>query len=192
MRHKKSKFQLNRFTSWRRATLKSLVKNLLIHQSIRTTKTRACAVKPLVDKVITLGKDNSLSAKREAYRILGDHRLVSLLFTDIAPRFNNRDGGYSRLLNLARRRGDNAEMVILELTEIKKREYKKIKKEKADQPDKSEKSQVSVEEKVITDESKPKTETFVNEGNKPPHAKKPKKNFLSGIRNIFKKERDSL
>lgn len=192
MRHKKSKFQLNRFTSWRRATLKSLVKNLLIHQSIRTTKTRARAVKPLVDKIITLGKDNSLSAKRAAYRILGDHRLVSLLFTDIAPRFNNRDGGYSRLLNLARRRGDNAEMVILELTEIKKKEYKKIKKEKAAQPEDSEKPQIPAEEKIITDESKPKTETSVKEEKKPPHAKKPMKSFLDGIRNIFKKERDSL
>lgn len=192
MRHKKSKFQLNRFTSWRRATLRSLVKNLLIHQSIRTTKTRACAVKPLVDKIISLGKDNSLSAKREAYRILCDHRLVSLVFSDIAPRFNNRDGGYSRLLNLFRRRGDNAQMVILELTEIKKKEYKKIKKEKAAQLEEIKKTQLPAQEKIITDGPKPRTEIIVKEEKTPPLTKKPMRNFLGGIRNIFKRERGSL
>ncbi len=126
MRHRKARFQLNRFTSWRKATLISLAKSLFIHQSIKTTKTRASAVKPLVDKLIGLAKENTLAAKRRAYKILGDHKLVSLLFSDMASRFLQRQSGFTRILNLNNRRGDNARMVILELTEIKKKEVKKL------------------------------------------------------------------
>lgn len=176
MRHAKSRILLNRFTSWRRATLRSLAKNLLIHQSIKTTKTKAYAVKPLVDRLISLAKQNSLTAKRQAYRILCDHRLVSLLFNDIALRFNNKIGGYTRILNLGNRRGDNAELVIIELTEIKKKERKK-------------KTQ-GVKEKPQEEKPKPKPEIFVKE--KPPITKKPSKSFFGGLRRIFKKERDSL
>lgn len=178
MRHRKSRLQLNRFTSWRKATLISLAKNLLIHQSIKTTKIKAQAAKPLIEQLISLAKLNTLTAKRQAYKILGNHREVSLLFNDIAPRFNNRLGGYTRVLNLGPRRGDNAELVILELTEIKKKE-KKIPKEEI-------KAEVKPEEKK---EKKPKPEVGVK---KPPITKKPFKRFLGGVRGIFKKERDSL
>ncbi|MCM8763371.1 MAG: 50S ribosomal protein L17, partial [Candidatus Omnitrophica bacterium] len=119
MRHQKSRYQLNRFTSWRKATLVSLAKNLLIHQSIKTTKVKAKAARRLVERLISLGKENTLSAKRRAYQILGEHRLVSLLFNEIASRFGNRNGGYTRILPLGRRRGDNASLVIFELTEKK-------------------------------------------------------------------------
>lgn len=175
MRHAKARYQLNRFSSWRRATLHSLAKNLLIRQSIKTTKTRAKAVRPLVEKLITLSKLNTLAARRQAYKILGEHRLVNLLFTDLGPRFNQRSGGYIRILDFGRRRGDDAEMVILELTEIKKKEPRSLAKEKEVEPKK---------------EEKPKTEVAVKE--KPPITKKPAKKFLGGLRNIFKKERDAL
>lgn len=180
MRHRKSRLRLNRFTSWRKATLISLAKNLLIHQSIKTTKIKAQAVKPLVDKLISLAKLNTLTAKRQAYKILGNHRQVSLLFNDIAPRFNNRVGGYTRLLNLCPRRGDNAELVILELSEIKKKE-KKI-------PKKEIKAEIKLEEK------KEKKLSAKLEVKKSLITKKPFKRFLGGIRDIFKfkKERDSL
>jgi len=127
MRHRLKRLQLNRNTSWRKATLKSLARNLLIQQSIKTTKTKAKAVKPLADKLISLAKLNTLSARRRAFSILGEHRLVSLLFNDIGPRFKDRIGGYSRIISLGARRGDSAELVILELTEIKKKELKKPK-----------------------------------------------------------------
>lgn len=186
MRHKKAKYMLNnRFTSWRKATLNGLVRNLLIHQSIRTTKSKARALKPLAEKVISLGKANTLSAKRAAYKILGDHRLVSVLFSDIAPRFENRAGGFIRIYNLSRRRGDNAEMAIIELTEIKKKERKIVKKEKAARPQSDAVTPASQEE------AKPKTDTAVK-GQRPPITQKPPKKFLGGIKNIFKKERDSL
>ncbi len=127
MRHGKAKLRLNRFTSWRKATLASLARAMIIHQKIKTTNAKAKAVKPLIEKLISLGKKNSLFAKRQAYRILGDHKLVSLLFNDIAPRFANRIGGYTRILKLGSRRGDNAQLVILALTEIKEKVHKKPK-----------------------------------------------------------------
>lgn len=181
MRHRKARLQLNRFTSWRKATLKSLVRNLLIHQSIRTTKTKATAAKVLVDRLISLAKQNTLFAKRRAFRILGDHKLVRLLFSDIAIRFNNRTSGFTRILNLGVRRGDNAELAILELTEIIRKERKRPKKQK----------EVKDEEEKPLEEKKPKAEVKVLE--KPPVIKKePHKKFLGGLRKIFKKERDSL
>lgn len=190
MRHRKSRLQLNRFLSWRKATLIGLAKNLLIRQSIKTTKTKALAAKPLIERLISMAKTNTLTAKRQAYKILGDHRLVSLLFNELAPRFNTRIGGYTRILNLGARRGDNSQMVILELTEIKKKEVKKPKKEKEVKSE-EEKSEIALKEKPVT-ETKPKIEKAVEVKEKPPIIKKPFKKFLGGVRGIFKKERDSL
>ncbi|MFH1640383.1 MAG: 50S ribosomal protein L17 [Candidatus Omnitrophota bacterium] len=187
MRHSKSRLQLNRFTSWRKATLISLARNLLIHESIRTTKTKAKAVRPLAEKLISLGKKNTLSAKRQAFSILQDHKLVSLLFSDIAPRFGNRIGGYLRILNLGSRRGDNAKMVVLELIEIRKK--KKTKKIKTETENKKEQEPEIIKEEPL-EEKKPETGGAVKE--KPPITKKPSKKFLGGLRGIFKKERDSL
>ncbi len=180
---------LNRFTSWRKATLISLTKNLLIHQSIRTTVHKAYAVKPLIDKLISLAKENTIAAKRRAFKILSDHRLVSLLFNDIAQRFGNKVGGYTRILKLGQRRGDNAQLAILELVEIKKKERKKPKKEKEIKVE-EEKKPETVKEKPVEEEKKPRAEVLVKE--KPPITKKPSKKFLEGLRKIFKKGRDSL
>jgi len=190
MRHRKAKFQLNLSSSLRSATLASLTKNLFIYQSIKTTKTKALAVQPQVDKLITLAKQNTLTAKRRAFTILGDHKLVSFLFGDIGPRFTNRVGGYTRILNLDVRRGDNAKLAILELTEIKKKEKKLPKKEKEVKPEERKKPEITEEQKQGLEEKKPKTEIAVQE--KPPITKKPTKKFLEGIRSIFKKGRDAL
>jgi len=180
---------LNRFTSWRKATLFSLGRNLLVYQSIKTTVQKAKATKALVEKLITLAKENSVAAKRNAFKILQDHKLVSLLFNEIAPRFKSKSSGYTRIIGLGARRGDNAQMVILELTEIKKKETRKPKQEKELKPDKIKEEKVeSKPEKSIED--KLKTEATLKE--KPPISKKPAKKFFGGIKNIFKKERDSL
>jgi len=192
MRHRKARLQLNRFTSWRKATLISLARALIVHQKIKTTSAKAKAVKPFVEKLISLGKKNSLSAKRQAFKILGDHRLVSLLFKDIAVRFGNRAGGYTRILKLGWRRGDNAQLVILALTEIKE---KKLRKPKVEAEKKEpEKNPEILKEGPIkgqpAEEKKPKTEIWVKE--KPPITKKPTKKFLGGLRGIFKRERDFL
>ncbi len=187
MRHRKARLQLNRFTSWRTATLKGLARNLLIQQSIRTTKTKAKAAQPLIDKLIALAKVNTLTAKRQAFKILGDHQLVTMLFNNIGPRFSNKISGYTRILNLGLRRGDNAQLVILELTEIKIKAIKKSKKEKEIKPEEKPRT---ISDKPSVEEQKPKTAVITQE--KPPMTKKPSKNFLGGLRNIFKKERDSL
>jgi large subunit ribosomal protein L17 len=188
MRHKKTRLQLGRFGAWRRATLKSLARSLLINQSIRTTKARAFAVKPLVDKLITLGKLNNLAAKRRAFEILQDHKLVGLLFNDIALRFTNRSGGYTRVLNLGTRRGDNAEIAVLEFVEIKKKERKRLKKTKEVKPDSQEAAPEVVKEKPAEEK---KHEVKVVEMEKP-HNLKPSNKYLGGLRSIFKKKSDSL
>jgi large subunit ribosomal protein L17 len=184
MRHAKKRLQLNRFTSWRRATLRDLARALLTHQRIKTTLHKAKAVKPLADKLISLGKKNSLSAKRQVFSILGDHRLVSLLFKEITPRFANRAGGYTRILNLGVRKGDNAQLAILELTEIKIKEPRKIKARLEKQPEAA--------EEIAPKEEKPKIEKQAAVKQKPPITQKAPKKFLGGLRGIFKKERDSL
>lgn len=191
MRHSKARHQLNRFTSWHKATLKALARNLIIHQSIRTTLERAKSSRPLAEKLISLAKTDTLSAKREAFSLLGSHSLVSSLFKEIGPRFTKRTGGYTRIIHLGKRRGDDAEMVIFELTEIKKKETKKPKKAKEAKAQ-EEKSQISkdVSPQAHKPEGGTATETVVKE--KPPMTKKPTKKFLGGLKNIFKKERDSL
>lgn len=193
MRHAKRRYQLNRFTSWRQATLKSLARSLLLHQSIKTTLTRAKALRPLAEKLIALAKADTLAAKREAFRILGDHSLVSLLFKDIGARFSQRASGFTRIINLGPRRGDNAKMVIFELTEIKKKEIKKAKKQKEAkvEPDQTQ-AQTKAAQEPAQEVKRHEPETPVKEKEKPPISKKPTKNFLGGLRNIFKKERDSL
>ena len=183
MRHRKQKFTLNRFTSWRRATVLSLIRSLLKYQRLKTTVIKAKAAQPLAEKLITLAKDNTLAAKRRVFSLLRDHKLVSLLFSDIAPRFKNRTSGFTRILKLANRRGDNAQMVIFEFTEIKEKKQK-VKVEKEVIP------QGKPELIKTAEETRPLKETKLSE--KPPVIKKPAKNFLGGLRNIFKKKSDSL
>ncbi|MFH1269610.1 MAG: 50S ribosomal protein L17 [Candidatus Omnitrophota bacterium] len=187
MRHAKARLQLNRFTSWRKATLTSLARALIIHQRIKTTKAKAKAVNPLVEKLVSLGKSNSLSAKRQAFSILGDHRLVSLLFNDIAPRFTNKAGGYTRIINFGSRRGDNAQLVVLAFTEIKE---KIRKKPEAKVHKETQKPEMPKQEELPPGEKKAKPETAVKE--KPPISKKPLNKFLGGLRGIFIKKSDSL
>lgn len=190
MRHKKKRLQLNRFTSWQDATLKSLARSLLIYESLRTTLHRAKAVRPLAEKLISLAKANTLSAKREAFRILGDHKLVALLFNEIGPRFAKRASGYTRVINLAKRRGDDAQVVIFELTE-QKAKVKKVKKNKEVKTEEIDKSSGELPGAATGEKKEEKThDATVQE--KAPQAKKPSKKFLGGIRGIFKKERDSL
>ena len=118
MRHGVAGKKFGRNQKLREATVRDLVKAVLINQTIKTTKVKAGEARKLVDKIITMGKKNTLAAKRRAFAILCDHGLVSDLFNKIAPLFANRQGGYTRMIKLAvNRQGDNAEMAILELTE---------------------------------------------------------------------------
>lgn len=193
MRHKLTKFRINRFTSYRRATMLSMVRNLLTYQSIKTTKQRAKAAKAIVDRILVLAQENTLNAKRKVYKLLGDHTLVKTIFDDIAPRFSKRTGGFTRIMNLGIRRGDSAEMAIIELTEIKKKEDKKPKKKK--EAPKSADGAIDVSAEEVAEEEKPeekKHKELKTVKEHPPVSKKPNKNFLGGLKGIFRKERDSL
>ncbi len=191
MRHSKKRRQLGRFTSWHDATIKSLARNMVICQSIKTTMTRAKASRPMVEKLIALGKANSLFARRQAQKILGEHRLVNLLFNDIAPRFANRSSGFTRIISLGNRRGDDAKMVIFELTELKKKEPKKIKPAKESKLQETPRPQETpqAQEPLAPEQAKefgPAVKERTHE------EKKPQKKFMGGLRTIFKKNRDSL
>ena len=118
MRHGLAGNRLSRNQSLRKATVRDLAKATLIQQRIRTTKAKAKEARKLVDRLITLGKKGSLAGRRKAFSILCDHHLVSQLFNKTAPLFKQRLGGYTRIIPIsARRMGDNAELVYLELTE---------------------------------------------------------------------------
>jgi large subunit ribosomal protein L17 len=154
--------------------------------------TRAKASRQMIEKLITLAKVNTLFARRQAQKVLGEHKLVSLLFNEIGPRFSKRNSGFTRIIGLGKRRGDDAEMVIFELTEIKKKAAKKAKLAKETKSQPTQPVDETVEEKstkVETVEEKKQEPTVkVN----PAKDKKPQKKFIGGIRNIFRKKSDSL
>jgi large subunit ribosomal protein L17 len=117
MRHGVSVKKFGRRTSWRKATVRDLARATLKEQKITTTLVRAKEARKLVDRLITMAKGGTLADKRQAFRVLCDHQLVSDLFLKIGLRFRQRPGGYTRIIPLGYRRGDNAQMAILELTE---------------------------------------------------------------------------
>jgi large subunit ribosomal protein L17 len=140
MRHRKGGSKLGRNPAHRRATLRNLVTNVIERERIRTTLARAKAARPLVEQMITLGKQDSLHTRRQAAAFLMTPEAVKRLFNDLAPRFSERPGGYTRIVRAGWRHGDNAEVAILELvgSEMKVKE-KKAKKEKAEEAEEEEK-----------------------------------------------------
>jgi large subunit ribosomal protein L17 len=116
MRHQRQRYQLSRSAAHRKALLMNLSKEVIEHERIQTTEAKAKAVKPEVEKLITLGKRGDLHARRQALSALGQDKFtVYKLFEEIAPRYTERAGGYTRILKLGPRRSDSSEMVLLEL-----------------------------------------------------------------------------
>ena len=110
--------KLGRTNKHRRSMLANLTKDLIMNERIETTETRAKEVRKFVDKMISYGKDGSLVARRKALAFLhNDAEVVKKVFDDLASRYANRNGGYTRILKLDERRGDDALVVILELVE---------------------------------------------------------------------------
>lgn len=107
--------KLGRPTAHRRAMLRNLTTSLLENGKIRTTETRAKEVKRMADKMITLGKKNTLHTKRQALSYITKREVVTKLFDEIAPKYQSRNGGYTRIVKIGPRRGDAAEMAVLEL-----------------------------------------------------------------------------
>jgi large subunit ribosomal protein L17 len=116
MRHQKQRGKLSRDSAHRKALMSNLCKEVIEHERIKTSEAKAKAVKPEVEKLITLAKRGDLHARRQALSQLGqDTGIVHKLFEEVAPRYVARSGGYTRILKLGPRRSDATEMVFLEL-----------------------------------------------------------------------------
>jgi len=132
MRHQVKGRKLRRPTAHRRALLRNLVTSFLDKERIRTTLAKAKEVRPLAEKMITLGRRGTLHARRQVLAFVKKEAVVTKIFDDLGPRFGQRPGGYSRIIKLGRRMGDGAQLAMLELvgTEFKKKTKKKKGKEK--------------------------------------------------------------
>lgn len=161
--------KFSRSYAQRKALVRSLLRALLIYERVTTTGGKAKALKSNADRLITWAKKDNLHYRRLSYQILGDHDLVKRLFDVVGPRFKDMQGGYTRVLDLGFRRGDGAKSSLLELT---RREEKKDKETKG-------------REKRAGKEKKAE-----NAAVKPAAVPK-KKGIISGVRNIFKKNKDA-
>ncbi|MGB0697207.1 MAG: 50S ribosomal protein L17 [Rhodospirillaceae bacterium] len=117
MRHGYKGRQLNRTSSHRKAMFANMACALLKHEQIRTTLPKAKDLRPIVEKLITLGKKGGLANRRKAYTIVREDKVVQKLFSDIAERYKDRSGGYTRVIKAGFRYGDAADMAIIELVD---------------------------------------------------------------------------
>lgn len=200
--------------SWRKATVRSLAQALINRERIETTWAKAKEAQRVTEKLITLGKKGSVHARRRAQSILNDVDGVHKLFTEIAPRFQNRPGGYTRVLRLGHRAGDGADMAWVELVELGARFTVKPKdkaaKEGKEKPAAKGKASPAVKEKPAAKEKpapKPKAEVkdaeVVEETEAPESKQAPKKEaspeeqqkqqpgFTQGLRKFFKRRGDA-
>ena len=117
MRHGHGLRKLNRTSSHRLAMFRNMAVSLLAHEAIKTTLPKAKALRKVIEPLITLGKDPSLANKRLAFARLRDRDAVVKLFAEIGPRYAERPGGYTRVLKMGHRQGDNAPMAFIELVD---------------------------------------------------------------------------
>lgn len=176
MPHSVTTRNLGRSQSWRRSTVQSLTQSLLKHERVTTTWARAKETQRLAERLITLGKDGTLPARRRAISLINDPQLVRRLFSQISPRFASRSGGYTRVIHAGFRSGDGAQVAVLELVELSPDLTAPTK------PKGKEKERTAPEEKKTPE--KPKAEK--------PKVEKPKgtqgkpKGFMEGLRRFFK------
>jgi len=163
MRHQKKTIKLGRTAEHRKALLANQVCSLIEHQRIKTTLAKAKAVRPLAERMVTLGKNGSVHARRTALATLRQKKAVKKLFDDIAPRSTERNGGYTRIVKLGQRKSDSAPMAFIEwvdmveVVEQKPAEEKKAKRKEAeDKPKKTApEATATKEEEPIAQEEKP-------------------------------------
>ncbi|MEY2556337.1 MAG: large subunit ribosomal protein [Verrucomicrobiota bacterium] len=147
MRHQKKTVRLGRKAEHRKALLANQVCSLIEHQRIKTTLAKAKAVRPLAEKMVTLGKNGSIHARRMAFSALRHKDAVKKLFDEIAPRSTERNGGYTRIVRLGQRKSDSASMAFIEwvdaavVVEEKPAEEKKTKAKEAEAKPKKETKQ---------------------------------------------------
>jgi large subunit ribosomal protein L17 len=164
MRHQKKTVKLGRTAEHRKALLANQVCSLIEHQRIKTTLAKAKAVRPLADRMVTLGKNGSIHARRTALATLRQKSAVKKLFDDVAPRSGKRNGGYTRIVKLGQRKSDSAAMAFIEwvdmaeVVEEKPAEEKKAKRQAVEpKPKKPEPEAIAPkkEEEPVPKEEKP-------------------------------------
>lgn len=122
MRHRNKGRELSRTRTHRRAMLRNMVTSLILHERIRTTEAKAKELRPFAERLITLAKKGDMHSRRVAGRQIADRAALRKLFDQIGPRFEGRPGGYTRILKLGARKGDGAELALIELTELTEKE----------------------------------------------------------------------
>lgn len=148
MRHMKAGKKLGRTSEHRRALFRNQLRSLIEHERIITTLVKAKTLRPIAEKLVTLGrKADSVHARRLVGRMIEDRDIIKRLFTEIGPRFVNRPGGYTRIVKLGPRRGDNAELAIIEFVDYTLPEAKKDKAAES-KKDKKAKQPAAAKEKV--------------------------------------------
>jgi large subunit ribosomal protein L17 len=182
MRHRRRVKRIGRTESHKKAMLENLVGSLFKHERVRTTLLKAKEAQRLAEHLITLGKRGDLSSRRAAIASLQDRDLTAKLFSDIAPRFSNRNGGYTRVVHAIQRPGDGARMAVFELTELRitrkvARERGKEKEERVSRRSQEPKDIELVREEPSSVKEKP--------AEAPPKEEKPKPGFLGGLRKLF-------
>src|SRR5581483_9721858 len=148
MRHRNANRKLSRNTSHRRAMLRNLVTDFLDHGRLMTTLPKAKEVRPLAERMITLGKRDNLHARRQLQAYLLREAVAKKVFDMIAPRFADRKGGYSRIIKLGNRKGDGADLAIIELlgSELEVKKAERAAKAEENKAKKGEKSEAEKEE----------------------------------------------
>jgi large subunit ribosomal protein L17 len=136
MRHLKANKKLGMDSSHRKAVLRNMVTSLIEHERIQTTDTRAKELRSIAEKMVTLGKRGDLHARRQAMEVIRLKNIAKKLFEEVAPRYKDINGGYTRIIKIGRRHGDNAPLSIIEFT-VKKQEEKKAEKKLSKKKDKS-------------------------------------------------------
>ena len=169
MRHQKKTIKLGRTADHRRALLANQVCSLIEHQRIKTTLAKAKAVRPLAERMVTLGKNGSLHARRTALATLRHKSAVKKLFDDVAPRSAERNGGYTRIVRLGQRKSDSAAMAFIEWVDMAVVVEEKPTEEKKAKRKESEAKPTKAESEAVT----PKTEEPVAEQEKPEEAPVP-------------------
>ncbi|HEY6152372.1 MAG TPA: 50S ribosomal protein L17 [Candidatus Udaeobacter sp.] len=180
MRHQKKTIKLGRTADHRRALLANQVCALIEHQRIKTTLAKAKAVRPLAERMVTLGKNGSIHARRRALAVLRQKNAVKKLFDDIAQRSAERNGGYTRIVKLGARKSDSARMAFIEWVDVEHVVEEKPKKEKkAKRKEPEAKAQPTPEAEQPTREEEPKAEAPASKEEEPSSAPteepKPKK-----------------
>ena len=157
MRHRNAGFKLGRNTSHRRAMLRNLVTSVILMDRVETTITKCKASRPIVEKMITLGKNGSVHARRQALAYLMGPESVDRLFAIVAPRYATRPGGYSRIVRTGVRKGDASEMAFIELLGAEQDLSEKAAKREENRAKRREELQKQLEERQPGEDTNPDT-----------------------------------